>query len=78
MSTKLVVVGNYRRPEEAHVVRLRLEQEGLLVFVQDEDYDTTAAAWPADGVTVLVPEDQAAVATEILSGPDNQEPGQQP
>ncbi len=72
MSARLVVVGNYRRPEEAHVVRLRLEQEGLLVFVQDEDYDTTAAAWPADGVTVLVPEDQVTVAKRILGGSGNQ------
>ena len=74
MSTKLVVVGNYRRPEEAHVARLKLEQAGLLVFVQDEDYDTTAAAWPADGVKVLVPEDQVAVATRMLDHPDDPQP----
>ena len=66
MSTKLVVVGNYRRAEEAHVVRLQLEQEGLLVFVQDEDEWSQEVGWPAGGVKVLVPEDQVGTATRIL------------
>ena len=73
MSTKLVVVGNYRRPEEAHMVRLRLEQEGLLVFVHDTDVWAQDVLWPAGGVTVLVPADQVVAATRILGGYGNQQ-----
>ena len=72
MATKLVVVGNYRRPEEAHVARLQLEQEGLRVFVENQNYDMgDGPDWPADGVEVLVPEDQVTVAKWILGEPGN-------
>ena len=66
MSTRLVVVGNYRRAEEAHVARLQLELEGLLVFVQEEDEWAQDKPWPMGGVKVLVPEDQVEAATRIL------------
>ena len=69
MGTKLIVVGNYRRAEEAHVARLQLEQESLRVFVENENYDMgEGPGWPADGVKVLVPEDQVGAAKRILHG----------
>jgi hypothetical protein len=71
MSTKLVVVGKYPRPEAAHVARLQLEQEGLLVFVQDEDEWLRDAFWPVGGVKVLVPEDQVEAAKRILGVSDD-------
>ncbi len=73
MTHELVTVDTYRTPEEAHVVRLKLEQHGLLVFVEGENYQLTND-WPADGVKVRVPRDQAARAGILLLGPASSPP----
>ena len=72
--TELVAIGSYRRSEEAHVVRLKLEQHGLLVFVQDENCAITLPPRPAGGAKVLVPADQVVAATKILDDLGNQQP----
>ncbi len=68
MTDELVTVGTYQTPEEAHVVRLKLEQHGLLVFVEGENYQMTND-WPADAVNVKVPRDESARAGILLRGP---------
>ena len=70
MTDELVTVGTYQTPEEAHVVRLKLEGHGLLVFIEDENYQLTDnPGWPADGVKVKVPRDESARARIVLRGP---------
>ena len=75
MTHDLLTVGTYETPEKAHVVRLMLEQNGLMVFLEDENYQQTEnPGWPADGVKVKVPHDQAARARILLSGSESSPP----
>ena len=64
---ELVLLKVYPTPEQAHVDRLCLEQDNIVVFIQNENYmQGDGPAWPTDGVRLSVPADQVAAAEEIL------------
>ena len=67
MDKELVTVKIYRTAEEAHVDRLALADSDIQVFVENENYELgDGPSWPADGVRLAVPRDQAARALGIL------------
>ena len=69
MSASLKVIAQYGTPEEAHLLRNRLEEAGFRVFLENE----TTAAWAwhfanaLGGVKILVPEESVSAAKEILA-----------
>jgi len=69
MSAKLTVIAQYGTPEEMHLLRNRLEEAGIRVFLENE----TTAAWAwhfsnaLGGVKLLVPEESVSAAREILA-----------
>ena len=68
MSGNLTIVAKYGTPEEAHLIRNRLEAAGIRAFLEGEV--TSAWAWhfanALGGVKVLVPEEDAGQAEKIL------------
>jgi len=70
MTGNLKIVAKYGTPEEAHLIRNRLEGAGIPAFLDGE----TAAGWAwhfanaIGGVRVLVPEEHAHAAEAILAG----------
>ena len=74
MANDLVTIRMYRRPEEAHVARLQLEPHGISVFVHNENYDSgDGPAWPADGVWLVVPAEEAERAATLLEKGSSEE-----
>jgi len=74
MAGSLRVIAKYGTPEEAHLLRNRLEAAGIRVFL---DGETTAAwAWhfanALGGVKLLVPEEDLEAAREVLALGDEQ------
>ena len=75
MSGNLKVVAQYGTPEEAHLLRNRLEAAGIRVFLENE----TTAAWAwhfanaLGGVKLLVAEEDLPAAREILARDDQQQ-----
>ena len=75
MSGDLRVVAQYGTPEEAHLLRNRLERAGIRVFLENE----TTAAWAwhfanaFGGVKLLVLEEDLPAAQQILALDDEQQ-----
>ncbi len=71
MSEKLVTVMKYMTPAEAHVVKNRLEAEGIPVYLADEE--TVGVLWycgsALGGVKVQVVEEHADRAAAVLEQP---------
>ncbi len=77
MSGDLKVVAQYGTPEEAHLLRNRLEAAGIRVYLENE----TTAAWAwhfanaLGGVKLLVAEEDLPAAQEVLARDDEQQIG---
>lgn len=73
---RFVTIATCKDPIDAHVLRTRLESEGIFVIIKDE----YTVAWDPlasnaiGGVRILVPGDQAAEAMAILGTKDKQLP----
>jgi len=69
--TAMVTVGAFSKPEEANLLRSRLEAAGIPAFVRDEL--TIQMYWlysnALGGVRVVVPDQHAEAAREIVSLP---------
>lgn len=65
----LITVASFSKPEEAHLLRLRLEAGGVPAHVQDENL--VQIDWllsnAIGGVRVMIEEEDADLAREILS-----------
>lgn len=65
----LIVVASFSKPEEAHLLRLRLEAGGVPAHVQDEN--AAHKGWMLSlangGVRVMIEEEDAERAREILA-----------
>ncbi|HUT90190.1 MAG TPA: DUF2007 domain-containing protein [Thermoguttaceae bacterium] len=74
MTSSLKVVAKYGTPEEAHLIRNRLEAAGIPAFLDGEM--TAGWAWhfanAMGGVKVLVPEEHARAAEAVLAPGDEQ------
>jgi len=72
MTSSLKVVAKYGTPEEAHLIRNRLEAAGIPAFLDGEM--TAGWAWhfanAMGGVKVLVPEEHARAAEAVLAPGD--------
>lgn len=70
----LLLVASFHKPEEAHLLRLRLEAGGVPAHVQDENaaHKGWMLANANGGVRVMVEEEDAGRAREILAD----EPGE--
>ncbi len=77
MARELKTVAKYGTPEEAHLLRNRLEEAGIRVFLEGE----SMAAWAwhfanaLGGVKVLVSEEQYPAAMAVLAGRRPEETG---
>jgi hypothetical protein len=64
----MITVATFSRPEQAHLLRMRLEAAGIRAFVQDENM--VQMNWfysnAIGGVRVQVAEEDLALAEEIL------------
>ncbi len=69
MSERLVTVVKYMTPAEAHVIKNRLEAEGIRVYLADEE--TVGMLWwgALGGVKVQVTEEHADRAAAVLEQP---------
>jgi Putative prokaryotic signal transducing protein len=65
----MVVVATFSKPEEAHLLRMRLEAGGIQAFIRDEN--TIQIDWlysnALGGVRVEVAEEDEAAARELLA-----------
>jgi hypothetical protein len=64
----MITIARFSKPEDAHLLRLRLEAGGVPAYVQDEN--TVQVIWYCSnaigGVSVQIPDDSLAAATEII------------
>jgi hypothetical protein len=67
----MLTVATFSKPEEAHMLRLRLEAGGVPAFIQDENMVQTDWLYSnaIGGVRVQIDEDDADRAKEILQDP---------
>jgi len=65
----MIVVATFSKPEEAHLLRMRLEAGGINAFIRDEN--TIQMDWlysnALGGVRVEVAEEDEAAARELLA-----------
>ena len=65
----MVVVATFSKPEEAHLLRMRLEAGGIQAFIRDEN--TIQVDWlysnAMGGVRVEVAEEDVAATRELLA-----------
>jgi Putative prokaryotic signal transducing protein len=65
----MVVVARFSKPEEAHLLRMRLEAGGIQAFIRDEN--TIQIDWlysnALGGVRVEVAEEDEAATRELLA-----------
>jgi Putative prokaryotic signal transducing protein len=65
----MVVVATFSKPEEAHLLRMRLEAGGIQAFLRDEN--TIQVDWlysnALGGVRVEVAEEDVAATRELLA-----------
>lgn len=74
MDDRLITIATFHQPFEAHIVKGRLEAEGVECFVQDEAVAQMVLYAPAiGGAKLQVRESDAARAAEILDLPDFEE-----
>src|SRR5215470_12940429 len=66
ISGDLVLVARYATAVEAHILRSRLEFEGVPTTVTDDNMTQTLGWVPVGGVRVLVPESDVQRAREII------------
>jgi hypothetical protein len=66
ISGDLVLVARYASAAEAHILRGRLELEGVPATITDDNMTRTLGWVPVGGVRVLVPESDAQRACEII------------
>ena len=77
----MLTVATFSKPEEAHMLRLRLEAGGVPAYIQDENMVQTDWLYSnaIGGVRVQIDEDDADRAKEILQDPGIEaEPAQMP
>ena len=67
----MLTVATFSKPEEAHMLRLRLEAGGVPAYIQDENMVQTDWLYSnaIGGVRVQIDEDDADRAKEILHDP---------
>jgi len=67
----MLTIATFSKPEEAHMLRLRLEAGGVPAFIQDENMVQTDWLYSnaIGGVRVQIDEENAARAKEILRDP---------
>jgi len=67
----MITVATFSKPEEAHMLRLRLEAGGVPAYIQDENMVQTDWLYSnaIGGVRVQIDEDDADRAKEILQDP---------
>lgn len=76
----MITVASFSKPEEAHLLRMRLEAGGVPAFVLDENM--VQMDWmfsnAVGGVKVVIEEADAEAAREILEEPSADLPGDRP
>lgn len=76
----MITVASFSKPEEAHLLRMRLEAGGVPAFVLDENM--VQMDWmfsnAIGGVRVVIEDGDAGAAREILSAPPADLPGDRP
>jgi len=67
----MLTIATFSKPEEAHMLRLRLEAGGVPAYIQDENMVQTDWLYSnaIGGVRVQIGEDDAGRAQEILQDP---------
>lgn len=67
----MITIASFSKPEEAHLLRLRLEAGGVAAYVQDENVIQTYWLYSnaIGGVRVQISEDDLEAAREILEAP---------
>ena len=67
----MLTIATFSKPEEAHMLRLRLEAGGVPAYIQDENIVQTDWLYSnaIGGVRVQISEDDAGRAKEILQDP---------
>ncbi len=74
-NTPLVPVGTFENLSEAEVAKSLLTAEGIAVVIRDQPLASLIPpiALANGGLTLLVAEDEAARAREVLANPDSTE-----
>ncbi|WP_114782466.1 putative signal transducing protein [Botryobacter ruber] len=68
MSNRLVTIATFNEPTEAHIVKGRLEAEGIPCYLGDEHIVSVQPFYSVavGGVKLRVPEDREAVARQLV------------
>lgn len=76
----MITVASFSKPEEAHLLRMRLEAGGVPAVVLDENMVQTDWMFSnaVGGVKVVIEEGDAEAAREILDAPAADLPGDRP
>ena len=64
-------IATFSKPEDAHLLRMRLESLGIQAFVQDENLHILDAG---EGVRVQVADEDIQAALEVLATDQGAEP----
>ena len=68
----MTTIATFNKPEEAHLLRMRLEAGGIAAFIQDENIVQIdwLLANAIGGVRVQVADEDVAAAHELLAAQD--------
>ena len=66
----MTTIATFNKPEDAHLLRLRLEAGGIAAFLQDENATQVQWSFLTGGVRVQVADEDMAAVRELLTAQD--------
>ena len=66
----MTTIATFNKPEDAHLLRLRLESGGIAAFLVDENVTQMEWSFLTGGVRVQVANEDVAAARELLAAQD--------
>ena len=66
----MTTIATFNKPEDAHLLRMRLEAGGIAAFLIDENVAQLGRSFMTDGVRVQVADEDVAATRELLVAQD--------
>ena len=71
-SPRMTTIATFNKPEDAHLLRMRIEAGGIAAFLVDENVTQMEWSFLTGGVRVQVANEDVAAARELLAAQDSE------